>query len=127
MELEAQMARMRPPAQELEQEHEFRGQQAAPMIPRPLQVGASEQQHPMGNQQVGQPQMATRGAQPQMAPPTCAQVAQMPPTKHYHVAQRRLVASKKLCMTNGLQMHPKHQERHVVPRAQGPPTLVSDL
>ena len=30
------------------------------MIPRPLQVGATEQQHPMGTRQAGQPQMATR-------------------------------------------------------------------
>ena len=63
-ELEAQMARMRPSAQELEQRHEFRGQQVAPMIPRPLQVRASEQRHLMGNLQAGSPQMATRDAQP---------------------------------------------------------------
>ena len=57
-ELEAQMARMRPPAQELERRHRLRGQQAAPMIPRPLQMGASEQRYPLGNRQVSQPQMA---------------------------------------------------------------------
>ena len=69
-ELEAQMARMRSPAQELGQRYETQGQQAAPMIPRPLQVGATEQQHPMGTRQAGQPQMATRVTQPQMATPT---------------------------------------------------------
>ena len=80
-ELEAQVARMRPPAQELGRRYESRGQQAAPMIPRPLQVGASEQQHPMGTRQAGPPQMATRAAQPQMAAPTYAQVAQGPPSQ----------------------------------------------
>ena len=64
-ELEQQMARMRPPAQELEQRQSFRGQQAAPMLLRPLQVGANAQRQ-------------TLGVQPQMAPPTYAQVAQMP-------------------------------------------------
>ena len=55
--------------------------------------------------------MATRGVQPQMAPPTYAQVAQKPRAKHYRAAQRRLIAGKKLRATNGLQMHPKQQER----------------
>ena len=77
--LEAQMARMRPPAQELEQRPGNRGQQAAPMIPRPLQTGAGVQQSSMGDRHAGAPQMATRGAQPPMAPPTYAQMAQMPP------------------------------------------------
>ena len=73
------MARMRPPAQELEQRPGNRGQQAAPMIPRPLQVGAGEQRRLMGDGRNDPPQMATRGAQLQMASPTYAQVAQMPP------------------------------------------------
>ena len=75
-ELEEQMARMRSPAQELEHRlgnRGLHGQQAAPLIPRPLQVRAGEQRRD------GQPQMATNGVQPQMAAPTYAQVAQMPP------------------------------------------------
>ena len=67
-ELEQQMAKMRPPAQELEQRQSFRGQQAAPMLPRPLQVGANAQRQ-------------TMGVQPHMAPPTYARVAQMPPNQ----------------------------------------------
>ena len=49
-ELEQQMARMRPPAQELEQRQSLRGQQAASMLPRPLQVGADAQRQTMGVQ-----------------------------------------------------------------------------
>ena len=44
--LEEQMARMRSPAQELKhrpRNRGLRGQQAAPLIPQPLQVGADEQ------------------------------------------------------------------------------------
>ena len=54
-ELEALMARMRSPAQELEQRQGNRGQQAAPMIPRPLQVGAGEQRRPLGDRRNGPP------------------------------------------------------------------------
>ena len=73
--LEQQMARMRPPAQELEQRQSFRGQQAAPMLPRPLQVGANAQ-------------WQTLGVQPQMAALTYAQVAQMSP---HQVAAQQVV------------------------------------
>ena len=54
-ELEAQMARMRSPAQELEQRQGNQGQQAAPMIPRPLQVGVGEERRPMGDRRDGPP------------------------------------------------------------------------
>ena len=65
-ELEAQMASIRPPAQRLVQQHSARGQQAAPMLPRPLQMGAIAQRPVLGGL-------------PQMAPPTYSQVAQRPP------------------------------------------------
>ena len=65
-ELEAQMASLRPPAQRLAQQQSLGGQQTAPMLPRPLQMGAMTQRPVMGGL-------------PQMAPPTYSQVAQKPP------------------------------------------------
>ena len=127
-ELEAQMARMRPLAQELGQRHESRGQQVAPMIPRPLQVGASEQRHQVGNRQSGPPQMATRDAQPQMAPLTYAQVAQVPPrqalpcsveeTRH----RQEITHGKRAAEAPQVAGAPR-----AAPRAQAPPSSVSDL
>ena len=108
-ELEQQMARMRPPAQELEQRQSFRGQQAAPMLPRPLQVGANAQRQ-------------TLGVQPQMAPQHTHRWYRCHRTKRYrskqqcikqhHIkqhraAQRRHDVDKKLRVINGLQKHPK--------------------
>ena len=63
-ELEQQMARMRSLAQELEHRQGLRGQQTAPLIPRPLQVGAGEQRRPGEQRRDGLPQMATKGVQP---------------------------------------------------------------
>ena len=83
-ELEQQMARMHPLAQELEQRQSFRGQQAAPMLPRPLQVGANAQRQ-------------TMGVQPQMAPPTYAQVAQMPPNQAVPIASSTAPSSATQC------------------------------
>ena len=53
-ELEAQMATLRTPAQRLEGQQRFRGPQEAPMLPRPLQIGARMQRPVLGRQ----PQMA---------------------------------------------------------------------
>ena len=124
-ELEQQMAKMRPPAQELEQRQNFRGQQAAPMFPRPLQVGANAQ-------------WQTMGLQRQMAPPACAQVAQMPPNQAVpqQVAPRQ-AAPRSVEMTRRRHEITQGKRAALVPqaagasrtapRAQAAPILMSDL
>ena len=89
------------------------------MIPRPLQVGASEQRHPVGNRQA---------SQPQMAPLTYAQVAQVPP----HQALLRS-AEETRCrqeITHGKRAAEAPQvvgAPRAAPRAQAPPSSMSDL
>ena len=98
------------------------GRQTAPLIPRPLQVGASEQRRD------GQPQMATRGVQPQMAAPTYAQVAQMPPRRSIAQSVEDVRRRQEITHDKRVADAPRAADApRVAPRAQGPSTPSSDL
>ena len=99
------------------------------MVPRPLQVGASEQRHTMGNRQAGQPQMA---------PPTYAQVAQIPP----HQAAPQQAAAHQAALHGPKETWCRQEitcdkwaeevpqmagAPQTAPRAQAPPITMSDL
>ena len=122
------MARIRPPAQELGRQYESRGQQAAPMIPRPLQVGASKQQNPTGTRQAGPPQMATRAAQPQMAAPTYAQVAQGPPRQALLHSAEEIQHRQEITHDKRAAETPQAAgSSQAAPRAQAAPMSMRDL
>ena len=124
------MARMRPPAQELEQRQSFRGQQVSPMLLRPLQVGANAQRQ-------------TMGVQPQMATPTYAQVAKMPP--HQAAPQQAAAHQAAPCQAVPRSAETARCRQEIAqgkratdvpqtagascaaPRAQAPPIAMSDL
>ena len=89
------------------------------MIPRPLQMGASEQRHPVGNRQA---------SQPQMAPLTYAQVAQVPPRQALPRSAEETRRRQEI--TRGKRAAEAPQVAgapHAAPRAQAPPSSVSDL
>ena len=127
-ELEAQMARMRPPAQELGRQYAPRGQQTVPMIPRPLQVGASGPWQPMGTRQTGPPQMATRAMPPQMAAPTYAQVAQGPPRQALPRSAEEIRRWQEITRDKRAAVAPQAAgASRAAPRAQAPSPATSDL
>ena len=98
------------------------------MIPRPLQVGAGEQRRPMGDRQNGLPHMATRGAQPQMAPPTYAQVAQMPPRQALQRSVEETRCRQEITCNKRAAETPRAVDApRAAPRAQGLSISISDL
>ena len=95
------------------------------MIPRPLQVGANAQRQ-------------TMGAQPQMVPPTYAQVAEMLP--HQATPQQAALRQAALCIAEETRRRQEIMQGkraaevpqatgapRTAPRAQVPPITMSDL
>ena len=89
---------------------------------------ATEQQHPMGTRQAGQPQMATRVTQPQMVTPTYAQVAQGPPRQALPRSAEETRRRQEI--THGKRAAEAPQAAgasRVAPRAHAPSSAMGDL
>ena len=85
------------------------------MILRTLQIGANAQRQ-------------TMGVQPQMAPPTYAQVAQMPPRRSTVRSVEDVHRRQEITRDKRAADAPRAADLpHVAPRAQGPSTPLSDL
>ena len=82
----------------------------------------------MGDRQAGAPQMATRGAEPPMAPPTYAQMAQVPPRQALPCSAEEVRRRQEItCNKRATDVPQAADAPRVAPRAQAPSITMNDL